>query len=133
MDPEMIRTHIFRVILVGAVLALGSCLQRESQYKEGEPVGSLAKKPVREIESPTTKRKDAAVSTRQLLCPLMGEEIDKKYYVDHDGKRIYVCCAGCVKTMKKKPEQFIRRLESKGIELESVSRTGLTRPNKDRK
>ncbi len=133
MDPEMIRTHIFRVVLVGTVLALGSCLQRESQYRKGAPVESLAKKPVREIEPPTTKREAAAVSTRQLLCPLMGEKIDKKYYVDHNGKRIYVCCAGCVKTVKKKPEQFIKRLEAKGIKLESVSRTGQTRPNKDRK
>ena len=35
----------------------------------------------------------------QTTCPMMGNPIDKKIFVDHKGKRIYFCCADC-------PEKF---------------------------
>jgi hypothetical protein len=61
-----------------------------------------------------------AVGKPQTLCPVMGGEIDKKLYVDHDGKRIYVCCEGCIATIKKNPAKYIKMLEDKGITLEKT-------------
>lgn len=56
----------------------------------------------------------------QTLCPIMGGPIDETAYVDHNGKRVYFCCAGCKDTFNKDPEKYIRGMESKGIELEKV-------------
>ena len=54
----------------------------------------------------------------QTTCPVMGGKIDKSLYVDHEGKRIYVCCAGCVGVIRKTPGKYISRLEAQGITLD---------------
>ncbi|HBM17308.1 MAG TPA: hypothetical protein DD381_13355 [Lentisphaeria bacterium] len=56
----------------------------------------------------------------QTLCPVMNEPIDKDLYVDYEGKRIYVCCYGCLDTVKEDPAKYIKQLESKGVILEKV-------------
>jgi len=50
----------------------------------------------------------------------MGGAIDKGQYVDHGGKRIYVCCPGCIGAIKKNPEQYVRQLEAEGIVLDDT-------------
>ena len=53
----------------------------------------------------------------QTTCPVMGGTINTKLYVDHGGKRIYVCCAGCIAPIKKSPAKYIKVLESQGVTL----------------
>ena len=60
----------------------------------------------------------AAEATReQTLCPVMGREIDKDYYVDYEGKRVYFCCQSCVETFKNNPEKYMQKLKDQGISL----------------
>ena len=56
----------------------------------------------------------------QTLCPVMGGEIDRNLYADVKGKRIYVCCGGCVEKIKSNPDKYIRILEDQGIEIEKA-------------
>ncbi len=56
----------------------------------------------------------------QTNCPVMGEKINKKFYVDHGGKRIYLCCPACIDKVKADPEKYIKMLEKEGVELEKV-------------
>jgi hypothetical protein len=56
----------------------------------------------------------------QTLCPVMNEAINKKLYVDYEGKRIYVCCNYCVKTVKKDPAKYIKLIEDQGITLDKA-------------
>jgi YHS domain-containing protein len=56
----------------------------------------------------------------QTTCPVMGEAINKKEYVDYNGKRIYVCCPMCIEKVKKDPETYIKKLESKGQSVETI-------------
>lgn len=56
----------------------------------------------------------------QTTCPVMGGAINKTLYTDHDGKRIYVCCPGCVDVIKKNPAKYIQQLEAKGITLDKA-------------
>jgi YHS domain-containing protein len=53
----------------------------------------------------------------QTTCPVMGGKINKKYYFDYGGKRIYFCCPSCVGTVKADPEKYIKQLEDQGITL----------------
>ena len=53
----------------------------------------------------------------QTLCPVMGGPIDKSQFVDYKGKRIYVCCGGCVAKIKKNPAKYVKQLEAEGITL----------------
>jgi len=73
-----------------------------------------------------TGAKKAATTTKnkpQTLCPVMGGAINKKLYVDSDGKRIYVCCAMCISTINKDPAKYIKQLEDQGITLEKTPAT----------
>jgi len=39
-----------------------------------------------------------AAETVRVTCTVMGGRINKNIYADHDGKRAYFCCGGCVAT-----------------------------------
>ena len=47
----------------------------------------------------------------------MGGAINKALYMDHDGKRIYVCCAGCIAKIKEDPAATITKMETAGVVL----------------
>ena len=50
----------------------------------------------------------------------MGGKINKKLFVDTGGKRIYVCCQGCIAAIKKDPGKYVSKLEKQGISLDRV-------------
>ncbi len=63
----------------------------------------------------TTASSKDAVKKEQTLCPLMDKEIDKESYADYEGKRIYLCCDGCLARFKSNPQKAIKKLEDQGI------------------
>ena len=56
----------------------------------------------------------------QTVCPVMGGKIDKKLFVDYEGKRIYACCEGCLPKIRKDPAKYVKQLEDAGVVLEKV-------------
>ncbi len=58
----------------------------------------------------------------QTTCPVMGGKINKAQYADVKGKRIYVCCAGCIAKIKADPDKYIKQLESEGITLDKAEK-----------
>jgi len=58
---------------------------------------------------------------KQTTCPIMGGKINKAQYADVNGKRIYVCCVGCIGKIKANPDKYIKQLEAKGITLDKAS------------
>ncbi len=63
----------------------------------------------------------ARTPVEQTLCPVAGTKIDKAVYFDADGKRIYLCCKGCVAMVADDPAKYIGKLESEGVTLEKVT------------
>ena len=63
----------------------------------------------------------------QTNCPIMGGKIDKKVFADHEGKRVYFCCAGCIPEFKKAPAKYIKKLEGEGVTLEETPKAGLNK------
>jgi len=62
----------------------------------------------------------------QTTCPVTGDKIDKKVFADHDGKRIYLCCADCIEKLKKDPATYIKKLIDAGVTPESAPAAGTT-------
>ena len=56
----------------------------------------------------------------QTTCPVMGDPIDKKYYVDYQGKRVYFCCSLCPPKFKADPEKYMKKMKDQGAELENT-------------
>ncbi|VGO21446.1 hypothetical protein [Pontiella sulfatireligans] len=60
-------------------------------------------------------------SKKQTICPVMrSQPIDKDKYIDVKGKRVYVCCSGCINQVKANPDKYIKRLEDQGVVFEKA-------------
>ena len=70
--------------------------------------------------SAATNTVASATVKTQTNCPVMGGAVDKSIFVDADGKRIYLCCKGCVATVTKDPKKYIDKLEAEGITLDKT-------------
>ena len=52
-----------------------------------------------------------AFEKEQTLCPLTQKMIDKEAYGDYNGKRVYLCCNGCLARFKNNPERAMKKLK----------------------
>jgi hypothetical protein len=94
--------RIVLAALAAAVLDAGVCLaQAPAAAKDAAPAAT-------------------AIVKAQTKCPVMDAPINKSLFVDVDGKRIYVCCGGCIKTIKQDPAKYIKILEDQGVTLEKT-------------
>lgn len=56
----------------------------------------------------------------QAMCPVMDLPIEKQFFADYDGKRIYFCHQVCVDTFNKDPEKYMKILKDWGVTLEDA-------------
>jgi YHS domain-containing protein len=89
--------------------------------------GSFMEKPDEYLE----KMRAAGVRPEQLAgaagdmkpqthCPVMGGEINREFYADHEGQRVYFCCPGCKEPFLKEAEKHLSKMRAEGIEPERV-------------
>ena len=71
---------------------------------------------VTQVEKNTT----AEEVKSQTTCPVTGDEIDKKFYADYKGKRIYFCCGNCAAEFKKDPAGYVKKLTDEGVTLQNT-------------
>lgn len=41
-------------------------------------------------------------------CPVMGGQVNPALFYEYKGKKIYVCCQGCIETIKADPEKYLK-------------------------
>ena len=46
----------------------------------------------------------------QVTCPVSGEAVDRKVYVERDGKKVYFCSGDCVKKYQGSPSKYKKTL-----------------------
>ena len=46
----------------------------------------------------------------QVTCPVTAEPVDKKFFVESKGQKIYVCCKGCVDKYQRDPAKYASAL-----------------------
>ena len=56
----------------------------------------------------------------QTLCPVMGGKIDSTIYTDLQGQRVYLCCAGCIKPMKKDLDKYFKKAAAESVLFENI-------------
>ena len=62
---------------------------------------------------PTSRAEGAvAADAGNAVCPVSGDKVSGKHFVEHGGKRFGLCCAHCEKKFKKDPEKFIAALKA---------------------
>jgi YHS domain-containing protein len=46
-------------------------------------------------------------------CPVTGEAVNKNLKGEADGQTFYVCCEGCLETVKKNPSAYLKKADKK--------------------
>jgi YHS domain-containing protein len=57
---------------------------------------------------PTTTRPSAIA---QKKCPVLGNPIDPKVFIDYQGRRVYFCCPPCIDKFKAEPAKYLAKLD----------------------
>lgn len=74
-------------------------------------VGKYTAKPDKYAKKVAAQREAVAAMPKvQVICPVTGEPIDKKFSTRLDGKKIYFCCKRCVAKFDKKPKKYAAKL-----------------------
>ena len=55
------------------------------------------------------KNKDAAVPVSP-VCPQMGYKVNQDLYAQKDGRRIYVCCKGCITPVERRWNDALKKV-----------------------
>lgn len=84
--------------LTGRALACSTCSCSSNKKSEAKKINVKTLKP-------------------QTTCPVMRGKINKKYYIDVKGYRIYVCCPGCISKIKADPDKYIQKLHKMGVRI----------------
>lgn len=48
------------------------------------------------------------------MCPVSGEEVTGKHFVEYNGKRYGLCCPMCANKFKRDPEKYLKQMASGG-------------------
>jgi len=76
------------------------------------------------IGSGVAGAEEALAVKKQTTCPVMGGAVNTNVFFDYEGKRIYLCCKGCLAAIKKNPAQYVAKLEKEGVVLDKVGING---------
>ena len=58
-------------------------------------------------------------------CPVSGDKVSGKHFVDYQGKRYGLCCEMCKKKFLKNPEKFIAEMKEQETKGQSPSEGGM--------
>ena len=112
------RTGFCACAVIGTILTSAVLMNAAAQTDSIAAVNDTAK--TTSVKADHTGKAMSHKLKPQTTCPVMGGDINKNLYVDYKGKRIYVCCEGCLETLKKNPEKYIKKLESMGQGVETI-------------
>ncbi len=92
--------------LVGLCLVVVSCAQEQNDSDKAIRVEDNA------AESKTL--------IRQTADALSGKPINRNIYADHEGERVYFCCADSKKVFLADPEVYLKVFQRLGVTLEDT-------------
>jgi YHS domain-containing protein len=49
-------------------------------------------------------------ATEQTTCPVMSGAINKAFFTEYKGKKVYFCCEGCKEKFEAEPEKYVAKL-----------------------
>ena len=98
-------TTTVAVLCAASVFVLG-CKPTTSTTPAAQPP------PAGEQAADAAQGAKAEAVLAQKTCPVMGGAINKAIFVDHNGRRVYFCCAACVDAFKKDPQKYLAKVDA---------------------
>ncbi len=123
---------LFVFFLIGCDSESKQARPGHAMHSDQDIVLDKAPEPEKKTIEKETMKKEIE-NKPQNICPVMGGKINKNVFSDHEGKRVYFCCAGCISTFKKNPDTHIKKLESDGVVLDKTPESTSSKPNTTRR
>ncbi len=109
-----------RLIVTGALLGLGLVVlavgcekQPAAPASKPAPTGTVQGSADETHQMPMSAKPAALpAGITQKNCPVTGESIDPKVYIDYQGRRVYFCCAACIPKFKAEPAKYLAKLDA---------------------
>ncbi len=106
----MKRLWIIAIVAIAGLALLEGC-KKEPETKPVPEVPKMTEQAEKTVaEGTEAAEKAVAAATEQTICPIMGKPIDKEYFVEYKGRKVYFCCPACIDTFNKDPEKYIKDL-----------------------
>jgi len=99
-------------LVVCAGLVLAGCGQQKpadehAGHDHGPQAASTAK-----AHPPEAGGSAAKEEITQKVCPVMGGKINPNLFVEHKGRKVYFCCAGCSDKFEADPDKYLAKLDA---------------------
>ncbi len=74
-------------------------------------IPKFQKNPAKYAAKVAAQRKALAHRAKaQVTCPVTGEPVKQKFFVESNGKKVYVCCKGCIGKYQRDPAKYASAL-----------------------
>ncbi len=93
------------IVVTKGNFKIDSALQIQAKPSMMSPVGSEV--PMHHQGHQPMQYQDTEAQT---LCPVMGGAVNKMYFIEYQGKKVYFCCPGCEEVFLKDPEKYMDKL-----------------------
>jgi len=110
------KKHLITVLLLAGLLLVGLVVVDGCKKSEPKPEAPAAPAPPATPATPTMSQAAEETASQkvqtveQTTCPVMGGAIDKAFFTEYKGKKVYFCCEGCKEKFEASPEQYIAKL-----------------------
>ena len=99
-------------VLTALGLLLAGC---DSNNGGAEKAGDTGSTPAGDAaKTPPTTQPTAVTAAKQTLCPLSGEKVELASFTEHEGKKVYFCCDGCIEKFTADPAKYVAKLPQFG-------------------
>ncbi len=113
-SPSALAPVLTLLVAAAVVVACGD----SSPDGAGTPSASRASQPVADVVRTRPRDTESAPAQgdehppENEICPVMGNPVDPRVFVDYEGRRIGFCCPGCDQTFQEDPETYLRKVDA---------------------
>ncbi len=121
---EKIVKRLLVVCVLVSIVLLAGCKEQEPAEpvvvekaveadvsEAAEKVKTDADKNAKEAEALMAKVQEMIKSaSEQTKCPVMGGDIDKSVFTTYKDKKVYFCCAACIRPFEADSEKYVSKL-----------------------
>jgi YHS domain-containing protein len=99
-------------------LGLGGCgpTSETAPKPSGQKPGNVEGKTDIEVALAKLPPADQEAARKQQICPVSGEPLGSMgtpEKVEVKGQEVFICCAGCEKSLKNNPDKYLAKLSKK--------------------
>jgi len=98
------------VVVTKGNFKIDSALQIQAKPSMMSPEGGTAPAGHPHSHADMKSQEQPESEIEQTMCPVMNAPINKNFYTEYRGKKVYFCCPGCDEEFHRNPEKYLDKL-----------------------